>query len=511
MISPYYARKKQSLRAQWGAENTARTQAIPAPVTGWNTRDALAAMEPTDAVLLDNWFPTTGKVTIRPGYSEFATGMSGNVDTLAEYEATTTHKLIAASDGELWDITGGGSASSLASGFSSNQWQWANFNGRIFFVNGTDAPQDYNGSSVSATSWSGTGLTISNLVGVNVFKNRLFFWERNSQDFWYAGLNFITGELTKFPLSRVGETGGNLLTMQTWTIDGGSGPDDFAVFFMTTGEVIVYQGLDPGDAFSWKLVGRYRIGQPINIRGVIKAGPDVIVSTTQDYVFFSQAFQSGQIGQASKLSGIVTQEAKTTGTQFGWQTVLWNEGNMVIFNVPKADGSFDQHVINTITRAACRFVDIPSRCWGVYNKNAYFGSTDGKVYKFDPGVNTDNGSVINADGRQAWSSLGTPKTKKVQAVKVALESQGGISYEFGIGFDFNDALTTAATSTASNQSLWDVALWDVSFWASELVVDSTWRLSGGEGYMISIRIRVAAQQEISWLTTDYRLEVGREL
>lgn len=297
--------------------------------------------------------------------------------------------------------------------------------------------------------------------------------------------------------------------MQTWTIDAGSGPDDYAVFFMSTGEVIVYSGIDPGADF--RLVGRYRIGQPINIRGVIKLGSDIAVATTEDYVFFSRVFQTSQIGEASKLTGAVTDSAKTNGSLFGWQATLWTQGNMVIFNVPNADGSFDQHVINTVTRAATRFVDIPSRCWGIFNKDCYFGSTDGKVYKFDPDSLSDNGSVINTDGRQAWNDFGSSERKLIQGIKVSLEAQGAITFSYAIGIDFNDALTANATTTASNQSLWDIAEWDVALWAAELIVDSKWRMARGQGYSISPRIKVAALQKISWVRTDYRIEIGTEL
>lgn len=513
-LSPIFIQRKQQLRQQARVPKSV-PQTLPAPVTGWNTRDSLDAMAPTDAVYLDNWFPTTGKVTVRPGSSEYATGMAGtksNVETLAEYQSAGNHKFIAACDGNLWDITGGGTASSLKSGFTVDRWQWANFNGRIFFVNGTDAPQDYDGSTVTATAWSGTGLTIANLVGVNVFKERLFFWEEDSADFWYAGLNYITGKLTKFPLSRVGRTGGNLLAMETWTIDGGEGEDDLAVFFMTTGEVIVYRGLDPGRAGSWRLAGRYQIGQPINIRGIMKYGADIVVSTVQDYVFFSRVFQTGQIGEASKLSGAVTAEAKTNGSLFGWQSVLWSQGNMVIFNVPQADGTFDQHVLNTITNAACRFVDLPSRCWGIYDKDAFFGASDGKVYKLSFDNTTDDGSVeINGDARQAWTDFQDPRRKVLTAIRLGIESQGTIDYEFGVGFDFNASSTPQATSVVSGVSLWDVALWDVALWSPELVVDTTWRAAGGQGYTLSTRVRISATQTISWVRTDFRMQIGIDL
>ena len=48
-----------------------RTQAnvasLPPPVGGWNARDALANMAPTDAVTLDNLFPGVSSVTLRGG------------------------------------------------------------------------------------------------------------------------------------------------------------------------------------------------------------------------------------------------------------------------------------------------------------------------------------------------------------------------------------------------------------------------------------------------------------
>ena len=49
-------------------QNTAQTASIPSPIGGWNARDSLAAMAPTDAVQLVNWFPTPTDVTMRRGY-----------------------------------------------------------------------------------------------------------------------------------------------------------------------------------------------------------------------------------------------------------------------------------------------------------------------------------------------------------------------------------------------------------------------------------------------------------
>jgi hypothetical protein len=51
-------------------QNTASTTSIPSPIGGWNARDSLAQMAPTDAVELVNWYPTPTDVTLRKGYTQ---------------------------------------------------------------------------------------------------------------------------------------------------------------------------------------------------------------------------------------------------------------------------------------------------------------------------------------------------------------------------------------------------------------------------------------------------------
>ena len=140
---------------------------LPAPTGGWNARDNLAAMPPLDAIKMINFFPEVDGVTLRKGDVLFASGLSGEVEFLFEYEGLTSNDLLAASDGNVYDITAGGAiGGTIGTGFTNAQWQAENYNARAFIVNGADAPQDWNGSTLSATSWSGSGLTITNLINV---------------------------------------------------------------------------------------------------------------------------------------------------------------------------------------------------------------------------------------------------------------------------------------------------------------------------------------------------------
>ena len=124
---------------------------------------------------------------------------------------------------------------------------------------------------------------------------------------------------------------------------------------------------------------------------------------------------------------------------------------------------------------------------------------------------TDNGTSIQCDERQAWNTFNSPQRKRLAAVRPVLSSSGSISYEVGVGFDFRDALAPSPTTTSQSNSLWDVALWDVALWSPENQIDTQWRVRGGTGQNLSPRIRVNASQDISWLRTDFRIEIGSGL
>ena len=71
-------------------------KSIPAPTGGWNARDNIANMDPKDAVSLENWFPGTTACELRFGYSNHATGMTGEkVETLMVWNGPSTSTMFA--------------------------------------------------------------------------------------------------------------------------------------------------------------------------------------------------------------------------------------------------------------------------------------------------------------------------------------------------------------------------------------------------------------------------------
>jgi len=490
------------------------------PVGGWNTRDALDQMPAEDAVVLTNWFATIGHVETRKGFVSHVTGLVSPVETLAEFNAENTRKLIAAAGGKIYDISVSGTASSpLASGFANNRWQVAQFDditggARMAMVNGYDAPQLYDGNAISPLTINGTGLTASNLSGVNVFKNRSYFWEKNSQDFWYSSLGALGGSLTKFPLGRVSGFGGNLVTMASWTLDGGNGVDDLAVFIMSSGDVIIYQGSDPSNAADWSMVGIFRLGAPLSNRGVIKIGSDLAIMTKDGYVPLSRVLDvargNDRRAVSDKINGAVKSAAENYAANFGWQAILYPRGNYVLFNVPVSDGVYHQHIMNTSTGAWCKFEGMNGICWGLYNDRLYFGAPDGNVYLADQGYD-DNGIPIVFSAQTAWNYMGyRGQLKRFNAIKPVFESQGALPVSVALAFDFESpAATYNVGNFSGNNTEWDNSPWDNSPWAGESAIIRPWISVAGIGLTVSTRVLAPlSSQSCKWYSLEYLFETG---
>lgn len=492
---------------------------VPAPVGGWNARDALDDMEQDEAVELKNFFPGQGQVSLRRGNTQHATGLGGSVEMLAEFNAGSFRKMIAGANGNLWDSTAASAASSLASGFASNRWQTAQFDdssggARMGLVNGSDAPQDYTGSAVSAMSISGSGLTASNLNGIHIHKGRSYFWDNRMQDFWYSSVNALGGALTKFPLGRVSGTGGNLTAMGTWSRDSGDGPDDLAVFLLSSGDLLVYAGDNPGDSAAWSLVGVYRVGAPMGPRALTQLGAELVVMTVDGYLPLSKILGNERVQASDAISDKVRREVlfatRNYASNFGWQAIHYPLGNWLVFNIPVASGTFEQHVMNTQSRAWCKFAGMDGRCWTLFNDRLYFGGS-GKVFKADDG-RSDNGSPISGVGQTAWNYLGSRSTKKrFTGVMPLLQIDGSMTFNAGVGVDFKPiSVSQVESSAVGNSSPWDTSPWDTSPWADEFAVNDNWLSAEGMGLNVSTRLEVlTSTRAIDWLATHYLYEPGR--
>jgi len=146
----------------------ATTTSVAAPLGGWNARDSIAEMNPMDAVTLRNFFPTPSDVTLRKGYTEYSTGITGQVYSLMNYSGANTEKLFAVANGKIYDVTNAGTATQVYSGLSNSQWQHINVSTAggnfLAMVNGVDPAMVYNGTNWIVVASTATAQTISSIT-----------------------------------------------------------------------------------------------------------------------------------------------------------------------------------------------------------------------------------------------------------------------------------------------------------------------------------------------------------
>ncbi|MGI9417171.1 MAG: hypothetical protein ACR2RA_04965 [Geminicoccaceae bacterium] len=493
----------------------ARSRAIAAPTKGWNTRDPIFNMDPLFATILDNWFPERGFVGIRRGFTEHATGVgSGAVEALHHYESGNTIDLLAMGGGAIYDATAAGAATSLASGFSGNRWHGVNFNAVALLGNGTDAPQTYNGTTVTATGWTGPS-DVTKLKHPLVHKERVYWIEDGTASFWFGGIDAITGALSEFPLGTVFPGGGRLKAMGTFTHDGGNGPDDFVAFFMNSGDVLVYAGNDPADSTNWTLIGRYKIGRVIGSRPLLNIGPDLIAITADGFMPVEQFLRAGrsrrQLAVSDNIAPSVREAVRTFADNEGWQLTLYPRSNMMIANIPLVQNQqADQYVMNTLTGAWCRFTDINAASWEVSADMAYFGGTGGKVFEFDSG-NNDDGSAISTDAQTAFIYFGgTESEKRYTMFRPTMTADSDLAVAMGLGVDFEENVPTVnASSIPGSGAEWDVAEWDVAEWEGGFRQQSDWQSADRVGRSAAIRLKTQTNGiNARWFATDVVWERG---
>lgn len=490
-----------------------RAASLPAPVGGWDVLHAIADMPPQNAVRLDNWFCEPDRVETRGGYTSHVTGFVDTVDTLFAYRPPSgANDLLAAAGGSIFDATTAGVVgTAVAVGFTSARWQYVQVTTSgghfILAVNGADAPILYNGSVVTAAAI--TGPTVANLAWINLHQRRVWVGERNSLVTWYLAPNAIAGAAVQFDLTSVATLGGSITTMATWSRDGGAGADDTAVFITSEGEALIYAGTDPSNAATWALQGVFRIGRPLGRRCVVKFGADLCVFTEDGIVLLSQilpidASQRSAAAISNQVNAAVTAAAREYNSSFGWEPFLYPARNMAIFNVPAADGAFDQYAFNTITRAPSRFTGVPARCWELIGGLPYFGST-ASVCLFDSG-STDNGVTINAVAIQAPNAFGSrPQKKMFRRVQPILRVTGAPSFGVDIALDYRTFFSLPAVfASAGRDVFWDNAYWDSANWLTDSIVVDEMRGVRGIGRTGAVRLVVdtSAAGRVSWVGTN---------
>lgn len=502
----------------------ATATSIPSPVNGLNDRDSIADMPPSDAVVLDNWWPYPSYLAIRKGRTPHVTGMPATVETLVEYLPTSgASTLFAAAGTAIYDVTTPGAVgAAVQSGLANARWQHAQITtpggSFLYLVNGIDSPRLWNGTAwttiTGASSPAITGVTTTTLAHVQLFKNRLFFVENNSMRVWYLPVNSVGGAASALDLGSVFRMGGSIMACYTWTIDAGSGSDDHFVIITTNGEVAVYSGTDPSSASAWNLVGVFVLGRPLGRRCAVKYGGDLAVNCMEGVFPLGKGLLSSSVDRrvalSDKIQNSVSQAANSYPSNFGWQLCQYPDNNMLILNVPAGSGMNFQYAQNTITGAWTKLTGWNATVWLNAATGLYYGDAN-SIQKAWTG-NLDGTVPITADVLPAFSYFGNKaRNKYFTMVRPYLQSSGNPSVLYGLNTDFNQTDPEGALNfTPPTGMVWGSMVWGSMVWGGGLKPITAWQTVGAVCNSAAVRLKIQNNgSEVRFSNLDYLYQQGQ--
>src|SRR5690606_25965336 len=194
---------------------TTKAVSLPAPQGGINRVDGLASMPPQDAIFLYNMIPSEYGTKVRDGYAAWCTNVgTGGVRTIIPFTGANTGKLFACTEDGIYDITSSGDSHTAVISFgvqdsTSGFGTWTNFvnDGGAYFCLYCDESNGYFVYEEATDTWSQvaegmdpgevSGVDPENLAFVTLFKERVWFVERDTGNAWYLDSGSIFGAATK--------------------------------------------------------------------------------------------------------------------------------------------------------------------------------------------------------------------------------------------------------------------------------------------------------------------------
>ena len=516
-----------------------KTASVPSPIGGLNARDSVAAMPPTDAIVLRNWFPFPYALSMRKGWKVTTPGMvAGTNPTVAEFSPISGVPLaVVFTGGNIYKIAAPGVAPAPSvTGMASDYWQttmFANAGGNyLYAVNGVDSPRVFNGVTFTAVledltpppaGFDISGVDPKTFVHVAVHQRRLWFVQKNSTSAWFLPVDQVGGIALQFEVGQLFKFGGFLMAIYTWAGDSGDGMNDKLVFISSNGECATFAGTDPESATAWGLEGVIRLGAPVGRRCGCSYGGDLIVLTVTGMEPLSKSFQSTKVNTDDNLTDKISHTISALISQYftvvGWEMLLFPNENQIwlIVPIPDADGGVRVYSMNTISGAWCEYMnmDIQSVC--LIGIDPYFVTKNGTLCQAWTGyfdnvlLNETIGDRIEVEVITAYNYFESRGVTKRWTMARPIFQSGSIpsaAIKLEIDFAVITPLAPDATILPSSDYLWDQAVWDEAYWNVEFDRYRRWQSVEGMGYCAALHMAVAQDVETLWAATDFVYEFG---
>ncbi|GHT29061.1 hypothetical protein AGMMS49995_10900 [Endomicrobiia bacterium] len=539
---------------------------LVSPIGGWNAKDSLASMPETDAVVMDNWMPHEGYVSLRQGYRKVVDSKVGDttfqIKTIMPYNVSGQEHLLLAGNHNFYvidKVTVPPTLTSKLNGSAptgNDKWNYTLYRETLVITKAGQTPKYYNGVSVQDAEYTITPIlpnpqptpiqptpeheVSTELDQVVLYRNRLFFSYKDKLWIVYAkvagsvpayvgGTNVV--DLGFIDMSMFCKRGGSIAILANWTKTGAEDLNNMLIAITTEGEVLAFSGDDPADATRWALKGVYNIPQVLPGSNVISVGGDLVIITVAGYFSLSDLLNANFVNEDSALSNKINKVVKDLTHKYNdfpyWTLCYAPRYDILLVNTATFRDSdqyilSDQHVLNLSTGAWSRFTGLDAACFETFKGDVYFASIDknGGLYKMFEG--STDGSSLNGtsvvDGRyisgyvqQAYSNFNLPKIKSFKMAKFI--ASNGLGVEIGVNFnvDFVRSNAVAKNSIVETSANWKDTKWNTRPWeygAVTSIVSSI--INAVPGYYGSIGLSVNTKySNIEWYSTLIILAVEK--
>lgn len=457
-------------------------------------------------------------------YSENSTAWTKAIAGVTQTWAVQTDYLIGnrvVNGGNIYICTAAGTSnttgtgpSGTGTGISDGTVTWDYVSAAVANAIGPSLADQQNGLSIDPADFA----------FVTVFKNRVWYIEKDTARAWYGEVNAFLGTFTSFDFGLKLQHGGPLAGLYNWSYDGGSGMDTRLVAISSAGDIAIYGGTDPTSASTFGLVGVWYVGAvPAGRRLATDYGGDILVNSTLGTVPLSKLVVGEPLTDRTqyttfKIGNRFSLLANTFRTLPGWEIHIHPEDNTLLILVPQGAGQPELQLAYSFTTKGWSFYrDLPMVSAAAWNGTLFFGTPDGRICRHTGYVDnvsrTDPNSfaLVNWSMLSRYDNLDNMNQKRVTMIAPTIVSESPAPSYSAVpryNLDLTEAPPPTSLGIGSDSAVWDASLWDQCVWAGDYV--ATQAVSGalGIGRDVAMAIRGAADSRTILVDIKVMFEQG---
>jgi len=315
-------------------------------------------------------------------------------------------------------------------------------------VDGLGPPLTFNGMEFTEQTFTTTtDFDPTTFDGVLIHHDRPFFWKYDGElEFYYGDVGAVSGELTRFPLGRLGNITGTIRGMVSLTVDAAENLNDSLCIMTSTGDIVIYEGLDPGDAEDWRLSARVKAAPPLAREGFVKVGGDVWMITPSGLVSIIDSIQQGVLALVGNVSRPVAKKIREYVQDAGsdWQLHVSADAELIILN-RYLNGSATQFIYHPENRV-WETASYPAKRWHNLGLKTRFTAPDGTSAML--GVADDDSQPVTAVWETGWFNLN--RASELKWVRPTIIAKGPLSVCLTV---LSDHEATASDVAAAEQAV----------------------------------------------------------